>query len=420
MTTYTIFDKIDETKVMRDPVHRYIYVEYRIIWDLINAPEFQRLRRIHQLGATYQVYHTAEHSRFSHSLGVYELVRLIVERVKDLRSHLTEFEYVAILCAGLLHDIGHGPLSHAFEEITSVNHEVFTDRIILEDTKIHAVLERAHPDLPQTVADIIAHRHPRKLLTQIISSQLDADRMDYLLRDSYFTGVSYGEFDLHRILRTMRVADDQLVVKESGIHAIEDYIMARYQMYWQVYLHPTSRSFEAILQALFRRMRALKEENTSSLDEIAVFLPFVSDEPITLQAHYCLDESVCFAGFMRLQQSSDPILKDLSRRLLDRDLFRYVDIHDDKQETVIRKRVTEAGYDARYYVMTDFTTQALYVPYTEDVDERIWVKTDAGLVELSSASAIVKGFVTGEDKQDRKIFFPKEIRYESGNTYKNS
>ena len=228
------FKQCPELKVMRDPVHGYIHVRYQVIWDLINAPEFQRLRRIHQLGGTFQVYHGAEHSRFSHSVGVYEVARLMLEWVEGLQT-LSEFEQVAVLCAALLHDIGHGPYSHSFESVSLTNHEEFTDRIILEDTHIHRILKEADPKLPNFVADIIAHRSENKLLTQMISSQLDADRMDYLLRDSYFTGVSYGEFDLYRILRTLRVVDGKLAVKESGIHAVEDYIMARYQMYWQVY-----------------------------------------------------------------------------------------------------------------------------------------------------------------------------------------
>lgn len=249
------FKLTEEHKVLRDPIHGYINIYYQVIWDLIGTPEFQRLRRIHQLGGTLQVYHTAEHSRFGHSLGVYEVVRLMIENVKNLKDVLSEFEQVAVLCAGLLHDLGHGPFSHSFETITGIDHEKITDRIILEETKVNQVLVEAHPDLPKAVADIIAHRHERKLLSQMISSQMDADRMDYLLRDSYFTGVSYGEFDLFRILRTIRIVEDKMVVKESGIHAVEDYIMARYQMYWQVYLHPVSRSYESLLTAIFKRMR---------------------------------------------------------------------------------------------------------------------------------------------------------------------
>ncbi len=408
------YKRTQEEKVMRDPVHGYIHVHYQVIWDLINAKEFQRLRRIHQLGGTYQVYHTAEHSRFSHSLGVYEVVRLMIETIENLKDVLSEFEQVALLCAGLLHDLGHGPYSHAFESVTQVNHEAITSRIILEDTTDVNRILKAHDDrLPEFVDSIINHTAERKLLTQIISSQLDADRMDYLLRDSYFTGVSYGEFDLFRILRTLKLVNDRLVIKESGIHAVEDYIMARYQMYWQVYLHPTSRSFEGILQALFKRMRECYEVDSSLLDDVAFFKPFLKGEAISLQAHYELDEAACNYGFMSLTRSQDPILKDLSSRLLNRHLFQYVDYIDDKMMNDLIDEVAQAGFDPQYYCLKDFMFQVLYTPYEESNGIGMEVLSpDGTLKELSKASSIVRGFVEGNHKEDRKIFFPREVHYE--------
>ena len=409
----TKYQRTNENKVMRDPVHGYIHVHYQVIWDLINAKEFQRLRRIHQLGGTYQVYHTAEHSRFSHSLGVYEVVRLMIETIEDLKESLSEFEQVALLCAGLLHDVGHGPYSHAFESVTKVNHELITSRIILEDTQINQILMSHDPKLPEFVNSIINHTVERKILTQMISSQLDADRMDYLLRDSYFTGVSYGEFDLHRILRTLKIVNDRLVMKESGIHAVEDYIMARYQMYWQVYLHPTSRSFEVILQSLFKRMRDCLLEDESLLDDVAFFKPFLGGSDISLQAHYELDESACNYGFMTLTKSKDPILRDLSSRLLNRVLFEYVDLETDEDFDAVQLQVVEAGFDPQYYCLTDFMVQVLYTPYEESNGIGMLVLSRKGvLIELSKASDIVRGFVEGDHKEDRKIFFPREINYE--------
>ena len=410
----TLNKRCAEQKVMRDTVHGYIHVNYQVIWDLINAPEFQRLRRIHQLGGTYMVYHTAEHSRFSHSLGVYEVVRQMIEKVSGLKESLSEEEQIALLCAGLLHDVGHGPFSHAFESVTSVHHETFTDRIIREPSEINRILKQASPDLPDIVSDIIAHRHERTLLTQIISSQLDADRMDYLLRDSYFTGVSYGEFDLQRILRTMKLKGDRIVMKESGIHAVEDYIMARYQMYWQVYLHPASRSFEGILLSIFSRMRDLMTTNPELLDCVAFFKPFLNNTEISLEDHFKLDEPAVTHGFTVLTDSDDPILKDLALRLLNRVLFQYEDLTGTNQLEKIRRATTQNGYDASYYVVEDFTTQTLYQkPYRkEDTNSGIYVSIKGDLVELSEASSIVRGFVQGEDKEDRKVFYPKEIVYE--------
>lgn len=408
------YNKLSEQKVMRDPVHGYIHVDYQIIWDLINAPEFQRLRRIHQLGGTHMVYHGAEHSRFSHSLGVYEIVRKMIEKVSGLKEALTQTEEVALLCAGLLHDVGHGPFSHSFESVTKTHHEVFTDRIINENTPINAILNNYNSDLPKLVSDIIAHRHSRNLLTQIISSQLDADRMDYLLRDSYFTGVSYGEFDLSRILRTMMVIEDRIVIKESGIHAVEDYIMARYQMYWQVYLHPASRSFEAIMHALFLRMRDLYEQGSDAMEAVDFFIPFIKGEDISLSAHFNLDESTCLYGFNILKDSKDAILSDLATRLVNRILLKYEDVKSSVQLDAIRERAAFFGYDSRYYVVEDFITQTLYQkPYQQNTEDGIYVLSEGKLIELSEASEIVRGFVGGVDKEDRKVFYPSEDDYES-------
>ena len=145
---------------------------------------------------------------------------------------------ILTLCAALLHDLGHGPFSHSFEKVFDLDHEEFTRAIILGATEVNAVLTRVGPDFPQKVAEVIEKTSEKKLVVSLISSQIDADRMDYLQRDAYFTGVSYGQFDMERILRVMRPQEDQVVIKKSGMHAVEDYIMSRYQMYWQVYFHP--------------------------------------------------------------------------------------------------------------------------------------------------------------------------------------
>lgn len=406
----TQFKRTVEHKVLRDTVHGYINVDYQIIWDLINTPELQRLRRIHQLGGTLQVYHTAEHSRFGHSLGVYEIARLMIENVQDLKQSLSEYDQVALLCAALLHDVGHGPFSHSFESVTGIDHEHMTRRILLEDTEINEILKTISDDFPQDVADIIAHEYKNPILAQIISSQMDADRMDYLLRDSYFTGVSYGDFDLHRILRTLRVFNNVIAIKESGIHAVEDYIMARYQMYWQVYLHPISRSYEAILQSIFKRMRDLFEEDKDKLQCADFFIPVLEAGEIDIQDYLFLDESVCMTGFKLLNKGDDPILKDLTRRLLNRDLFDYHDKKDTVVVEKIEKALAQQGFDPRYYYASDHLVQSLYKPYKANEDASVSILKDEKLVELSQISIIVRGFVRSEEKEDSKVFYPKELK----------
>ncbi len=402
-----MFEKLDEVKVMRDPIHGYIHLELKLIKDLIDTYEFQRLRRIHQLGGTYQVYHTAEHSRFSHSLGVYELVRRMVGEVKDISEQLSGYDKVCVQIAALLHDVGHGPFSHAFEAISQTSHEEFTARIILEDTEIHRILVKADERLPEDVVSIINHTHPKKLLTQLVSSQLDADRMDYLLRDSYFTGTSYGDFDLERVLRSLRVVNGNLVVKESGIHTIEDYIMSRYHMYWQVYYHPLSRSYEALILSLFKRLRYLYERKELDI-EVEMFMPFIINREITVQEYIYLDEAAAYYGIQCLMKSKDKILADLSHRILCRELFKTEIYTDQARVKEIKAKLVEAGYDLDYYYHSDEMKQIPYRPYAEGDNEPIMVvRPDNTTEELSKISNIVAAIVRGKVKDEKTVIYPR-------------
>ncbi|MGB7595733.1 MAG: HD domain-containing protein [Erysipelotrichaceae bacterium] len=404
-----MLQKLDEVKVLRDPIHEYIHIEYQVIWDCLNSPEFQRLRRIHQLGATYQVYHSAEHSRFSHSLGVYEVVRRMVSEVEGLKDSLSEQERIEVMLAGMLHDIGHGPFSHSFEAVLDFNHEKMGAAIILGDSSLHKALVKHDADLPERIVAILTHDHPNPVLNQIISGQLDADRMDYLLRDAYFTGTSYGTFDLERVLRTLRVHDDKLVVKESGVHTIEDYIMARYHMYWQVYYHPVSRSFETILIRFFKRLVYLTLIDAGIQDRFPMFAPFYHAGYPTLHEHFELDEAACFYAFSIARRESDPILSDLAGRLLDRRLFEYAEVESKEQADSQRQRVIDAGFDPIYYFAIDSAHQKPYSPYQENENSLIWIlNPKLEIKELSQASVLVAAIVRGEIKKDEKMYFPRE------------
>ncbi len=405
-----MFERTEEVKVMRDPIHGYIHVHYKVIWDCINAREFQRLRRIHQLGGDFQVYHTAEHTRFSHSLGVYEIVRRMVEEIEELSRSLSEYEKCAAMLAGLLHDLGHGPFSHAFEAVSDCHHEQFTQRILLEDSEIHRILSAADVRLPQDVADIIGYRYKNDLLNQLVSGQLDADRMDYLLRDAYFTGTSYGTFDMERILRTIRIQDAHLAVKESGIHSVEDYIMARYHMYWQVYLHPVARSYEIMIALLFERMKTLWKQKPSFFAGLEMFTPFLSGERVAIEALFRLDEAAALYGFALLTQRSDPILRDLAARVLDRRLFAYTQEEADTYAKICP--IAKAnGYDPQYYVHRDHVTQKPYSPYKgRQGTHVIWIVDEQGtLSELSEKSAIVSALVDAKVKEQQLVYYPAEL-----------
>ncbi|GEK35042.1 HD domain-containing protein [Kurthia sibirica] len=406
--------KLAEEKVFKDPVHKYIHVQDQVIWDLIATKEFQRLRRIKQLGTTYLVFHGAEHSRFSHSLGVYEIVRRMVDDAFSNRPLWDKRERLVTLCAGLLHDLGHGPFSHAFEHVFDLDHEEFTRAIIMGDTEVHEVLLRVAPDFPQKVSDVIAKTYGNKQVVSLISSQIDADRMDYLQRDAYFTGVSYGHFDMERILRVMRPLQDQIVIKSSGMHAIEDYIMSRYQMYWQVYFHPVSRSAEVILRKTLERAKDLYVEGYTFEFAPTHFYSFFEGD-VQLADYIALDESIMLSYFQFWTTENDTILSDLSSRFLNRHLLKFVEVDpatDWEKLVELEKLFEEAGINPKYYLVMDSSSDLPYDFYRPGEEgERVPIylqMPNKELRELSRSSDIVDA-ISGKRRTDHKLYYPKDL-----------
>jgi len=406
-------EKLNEEKVFKDPVHRYIHVRDRVIWDLIGTQEFQRLRRVKQLGTSYLTFHGAEHSRFNHSLGVYEIVRRIIENFRD-GPHWDDEERLLCLSAALLHDLGHGPFSHSFEKVFKLDHEDFTRKIILGDTSVNHVLTRVDEHFPQKVADVINKTYENKLVVSLISSQIDADRMDYLQRDAYFTGVSYGHFDMERILRVMRPLEDQVVVKDSGMHAVEDYIMSRYQMYWQVYFHPVTRSAEVILTKILHRAKELYEGNYTFSLEPVHFRSFFLGE-VDLEDYLKLDESITMYYFQVWKDEEDPILRDLCNRFVDRHLFKYVEFNPNQQMSEwmeLHQLFQKAGIDPDYYLVVDSSSDLPYDFYRPGEDgERLPIHLlmpNDELKELSRQSEIVEA-ISGKKRTDHKLYFPRDL-----------
>lgn len=401
--------RLDETKVLKDPVHSYIHIHYEVIWNCLDSKEFQRLRRIRQLGGDFQVYPTAEHSRFSHSLGVYEIVRRMVTEVKSLCVELTEYEKVCVMLAGLLHDVGHGPFSHAFEHVTNHSHEEYTAKIILGNTELNAILRAVSEKLPQDIVSIIQHTHENDILNQIVSGQLDADRMDYLLRDSYFTATSYGQFDLERILRTMRVRKTPegrkvIVVKYTGIHSVEDYIMAKYQMYWQVYYHPVARSYEAVFIQLFNRLKDIFKVDKDYFEDMKVLIPFLEKSEVSVDEYFKLDENSLLYCCALIQDKEDKIAADLARRLQNRKLFEYVD-YNEENLAQIKNMLKENNLDECYYLRIENIEASVYSPYK---GRKILIeKLNGDIVALEKASTIVESITKGQTKKEGTIFFPK-------------
>lgn len=406
-----------EEKVFRDPIYGYIHVYDQLIWDLIQTKEVQRLRRIKQLGGTYMVFHTAEHSRFSHSLGVYEMARKIIRALMHRGTILSEEERLLVLSAALLHDLGHGPFSHSFESVFGVRHELFTEKIIIGNTEVNRVLESYCKGFATKVRDVINKSYPNPLIVSIISSQLDADRLDYLLRDAYFTGASYGEIDVDRILRTMRVVNNKIVYKVSGMHAIEDYLMSRYQMYWQVYLHSTGRSFDLVIQRMLHRVRELIFTGYKFKHPLGALKDLFLEEELSVETYLKFDDSTLIYYISQFIDEDDEILHDLADRFINRRLFKEIhytpsDEMDEKLKEV-KEYMIELGIDPEYYLLTDYSMKTPYDYYGHkknclpDCIELLM--RDGSIQEISEVSTIIKGIIDVKPKQEYKIYFPLDL-----------
>ncbi len=404
---------LTEEKVFKDPVHNYIHVQDTMIWRLINTMEFQRLRRIRQLGTSYLTFHGAEHSRFSHSLGVYEITRRIISQFE--RSGYKDWmpeESLLTLCAALLHDLGHGPFSHSIEEAFEMNHEDWTCRIIQENTEITAILREVGEDFPQKVASVIAKTYEHEIVVNLVSGPLDADRMDYLLRDAYYTGVNYGTIDIDRILRMLRPYNGRVVVKESGMHAIEDYLMSRYQMYWQVYFHPVTRSSEIILRQIFRRAKELFQEGYSFRFMINPLSDLFGGE-INVEQYLLLDEALVQTAFMQWTLEDDKILANLCSRFIHRKLYKYVEMDHLDSETIdeIRRSFAGAGLHPDYDLEIDYPTDLPYDVFRpgEGFDSKQILLLDRHdkLREISEVSDIVRS-ISGIHRGRYHLYFPQD------------
>ena len=354
-------------KFIRDPVHDVVIFDTdrptdRLLFRLLNAAEFQRLRRIRQLGMAHLAYPGADHSRYAHSLGVMQVARRFLDRFAAQGVAISEEERRACLCAALLHDLGHGPYSHVFERVTGVRHERLTYRVILDaHSEIHRLLIRADPTLPEQVCAMMQGKAPRRFFSDVVSGQLDADRIDYLMRDNLMTGSNYGAFDMEWLLAAVTVdpATQRLVVLPKAISAVEGYLQARYHMYRNVYFHKVVRSAEGMLRLALRRAKRLAVQDRlewpprdgglyrgllgqrMSIDE------FVDLDDVSL--------THCFKVWS--QSPADAPLARLCGGLLYRGLFKSIDLtgRDDAGDAFVRaaQAVLDAGGDPEYDLFFD-------------------------------------------------------------------
>ncbi len=371
-------------RVFRDPVHGLIELrgEERPIAELLETRALQRLRRIHQMGLAWLVYPGAEHSRFSHALGALHVAQRVTRQLK-----LDGKVALDVKVAALLHDVGHGPFSHAWEHVfPGCDHERWGERIVAEDAELAAALEALAPGLAATVRSFWHKQYRPAFARKLVSSQLDVDRLDYLLRDGHFSGAGYATYDLDWILHALAVEDvrtgdddprDLVIDYRRGTYAVEQYLFARSYMYAQVYHHKTVRAAEWMLVKLFERYTELARAGAEP-PGLAAAAALARGETLAVEGYLCLhDVSVLHAldtwgGRGEGPAADDPVVRDLAARLVDRRLFKTFDLGDDPQ---VAERVAEPaaalaarrfGAAARTYVTVDTTRQIGYVPRADE------------------------------------------------------
>jgi len=328
---------INKKKIINDPIYGFVSIPSELVFDLIEHPYFQRLRHIKQLGLTELIYPGAIHTRFNHALGAMHLMGRVLDNLRLKGVDITPAEYEASQIATLLHDIGHGPFSHALEEtlLPQVKHESISFQFM---KKLNSVF---NGELELSL-QIFQNTYERKFFHQLVSSQLDTDRLDYLRRDSFFTGVNEGSIGVDRIVAMINVWKDQLVVDEKGIYSIENFLNARRLMYWQVYLHKTAVSAERMLVNLIRRAQYLLQSGNELPCSAALHLFLKNTYTIqdfkqeaVIQNFGQLDDNDIWGAIKLWQQHADQILSTLCKMLLHRNLFKIILTNDPIEKITI-------------------------------------------------------------------------------------
>jgi HD superfamily phosphohydrolase len=362
-------------KIINDPVYGFITIDHPLILDIIAHPYYQRLRRIKQMALAHLVYPGAVHTRLHHSLGAYHLMSLALNELKSKGVQITEEEDIGAKIAILLHDIGHGPFSHALESvlIENVHHEEISLLIMMK-------INREFNGALQTAIDIFTNVYPKKFLHQLVSGQLDVDRMDYLTRDSFFTGVSEGVIGYDRIIKMLTVHNGELMVEEKAIYSIEKFLVARRLMYWQVYLHKTVLSAEMMLVKILQRVKELGLAGDQSVitdSPLSAFLLGQVSKDMTenLDLFCMLDDTDVVSSIKKWSLNKDRVLSFLSRSVLNRKLLKVrlqtVPIPD--EELMARKKdaAQKAGVDvteSAYLAFTGEAVNSLYNPFDERIN----------------------------------------------------
>jgi HD superfamily phosphohydrolase len=382
----------NKLKIFNDPIYGFIHISDESIFDIIEHPYFQRLRRINQLGLTYLVYPGATHTRFQHSMGAMHLMKSALQNLKDKGVRISDEEMIAAQQAILLHDVGHGPFSHTLELnlLWNSSHED-VGKILLQQINrdLGGVLDMA--------LAIIENKYPKNFLHQLVSSQLDMDRLDYLKRDSYFTGVSEGVIGTSRLIKMLNVHDDKIVVEAKGIYSVEKFLVARRIMYWQVYLHKTVLGAEQMLIEIIKRARQLASSNKEICSSKALnhFLSNHVDyndltDPHLLELFTRMDDHDILFAIKEWCHHDDTTLSILSRQLVNRELLKVVIQKDDFNQNLISdlKKKTAQLYqinleDAGHFVFSGIASNRAY---NQKADKIFIIDKGMNLIDIATAS----------------------------------
>jgi len=441
------------SKIVRDPLYNYIGIDRtkdKWLLELLDSPEVQRLRRIHQLGVSNLTYPGADHNRLAHSLGVLHLMQQAYQHLHQLNGdEETNRGRAPLFAAALIHDVGHGPYSHLFEPCLGIDHEEWSKAIILDEgTCVHKVLKRVDAFLPHTVAALIDTNNQDSPSWQkyLLSSQLDMDRLDYLRRDSLFTGAGYGHFDWFRLLNTFEIHEDEesgrdIVWAEKSLLAIEEYIFARYYMYQNVYLHKTTRGFEKMVEAMWKRARVFYDEG----QDVALVPPIkdfwdaettAKKDPTkprpNVRQYLAIEEFTVLSQIQIWTTHRDKALSDLARRFLERKRFAMVESPNFENSLAPAYEDWESALKGLIESKVEYSTPEMYClrdkvkakynqPYfpEKESDEqsvknaiRVKVDGDSKPVEVSKLLPRLKP-LTQEPVDRNRYYLPKELQAEA-------
>tara|TARA_R110000850_G_scaffold18580_4_gene56975 strand:- start:108940 stop:110175 length:1236 start_codon:yes stop_codon:yes gene_type:complete len=406
--------QINKRKIFNDPIYGFITIPNTLIYDLIQHPYFQRLRRISQMGLTYLVYPGAHHTRFHHALGCMHLMQKAIQTLRFKEVEISEEEENALLIAILLHDIGHGPFSHAMEQsiVEEVHHEqlslLFMEKLNEEfDGKLSLAIQ------------IFKEEYHRKFMLQLVSSQLDMDRLDYLRRDSFYSGVAEGNINSERLIQMMNVQNDVLVIEEKGIYSVEKFLMARRLMYWQAYLHKTSVVSEIILMNILKRAKELTQNGIilNCSEPLQFFLTnkisLDNFDSKVLQTFSYLDDFDVMSAIKNWQFNDDFVLSSLSKMIINRDLLKIQMMNDKpKKESLLgfRNKFIEkhntTAIETDYFIFKGKIKNQAYNKESEPI--RI-LKKDGSVEDVAQASDQLSLKALSKPVTKYFICYPKEL-----------